>query len=123
MKPDDNERFVSQVHSLLESDSEQLDAGIALRLSRARQSALAEVHEKKFASAMLWRTWVPAGACASAVFALTIFWSLTPFLSNTGLPELPQYESELHAGAATELELLEQLEFAAWMLSEDINAG
>ena len=113
----DEELFVSRIRDAL--DGEVLDEGITERLSAARRNALDELElpEPPSRQNWSWFIWAPAGAMAIGLFAITLT------LSPTKIPEFPYYESELQAAAAGELDLMEELEFVAWMLAEAPDAG
>ncbi|MBV1905368.1 MAG: hypothetical protein KUG75_04770 [Pseudomonadales bacterium] len=117
MTTTDEERFLNRARKALES--EDLGEDISQRLYSARRKALdqLDIPEKRAVYEKPWFTVFPVGAIAALVLVFNLFWLDPEF------PEMPNYESELHAAAATELELLEDLEFVAWMLAEDLNAG
>jgi len=117
MTSKDEELFVSRVRDAL--DNEMLDEDISERLATARRNALNELDTAKKTSQgnWYWIIWAPASAMAVALFAMAVF------LSSPKIPEFPYYESELQAATAGELELMQELEFVAWMLSEEPNAG
>ena len=123
MKSKDEELFVSRIRDAL--DSEVLDTGITERLANARRNALNELEVVESSSSnkhqghqnWSWFAWVPAGAMAIAVFAIALSFS------SPKIPEFPYYESELQAATAADLELLEDLEFVAWMLAEEPGAA
>ena len=105
--------FAAQASEKLDVDLQNMDEALISRLAKARRAALEESYRPV---PNLWNAWLPAGAFAAIALVITV-------LVNTGTPGLPNYESELQASAATEMELLEDLEFAAWILEEGLNAG
>ncbi len=117
MTSNNEETFLERAREALEA--ERLDDEIVERLAAARRSALdgLEPGQPLTPQHPLWSFWAPVGAFAVVVIAVALT------LSSPDIPEFPYYESELQAAAADELELLEDLEFVAWMLVEEPDAG
>ena len=117
MTSKDEALFLAQVKDTLDDDA--LDQSITERLAVARRNALNELEAGETSTGLNWPwfIWAPAGAVVIAFFTIAMT------LSSANIPEFPYYESELQAATALELELMEELEFVAWMLAEAANAG
>lgn len=95
----------------------RIDGRTRSALTQARNTALAEAERKD------WRVWGPlAGVAAAAVFIAVVFgpiWtSLTPANENA----MPIEDFDILADADN-LELLENLEFYAWLDGEELPSG
>jgi hypothetical protein len=109
-----DEEFAKTAGQLLRRSAEDIDAATASRLNRARQAALGEMSRPRPASAWL----VPALSTA-AVGALAVGLWLNRG-ADPGLPAAPAPAIESAADmdlllAADSLEMLEDLEFYAWL--------
>lgn len=107
----DEERFLEDVRRVL--DEGQLPPGVAGRLATARRAAVAAADE---GAVRLPSTWLPVGALASTVLAVAI-----AVVAADGRT-LPALGDDRALAAAQEVELLEDLEFLAW-LGDDARAG
>jgi hypothetical protein len=109
---------------LFENSLEQLDARTRSRLTQARHAALDELKRTRGVHAR-W-IWAPAGGVAAAA-AITVFLIGRPDIdpATSGAPAL----EDLEAVAAVEnIELLEDVEFYAWLAEQarstpDANSG
>lgn len=82
----------------------------AARLHQARQQAIAALEVDRLG--WLPRPWVPTLAyAATLMFAVGVWY-------QTLLPPLPSLDDPREAAAAQEFELLDDLEFVAWMEAE-----
>ncbi len=93
----------------------QTELGVPLsvqqRLAAARRAAVAEAERPQ---PVPWGRLAGSGALASAALVLV----LALMLPGTGTQSLPALE-EAEMAAAQNAELLEELEFVAWMLAEE----
>ena len=97
--------------ALFDHSVEQLDARTRSRLTQARRAALEKLQRSHGPRA---RWWAPAGGLAAAA-ALAIFVFGRSGMDPTGAPPL----EELEAVAAVEnIELLEDVEFYAWLAEQ-----
>ena len=106
---DIDRELASKVNAVVEERSSSLDAATLSRLNRARQQALDDVrHESR-------GRWLPGGlAAAAAVLAIAV--GLTSRVPPPAQPLLEQPPSEFTVLASDEsLEMLEDLEFYAWL--------
>lgn len=91
----------------------QTELGVPLsvqqRLAAARRAAVAEAERPQ---PVPWGRLAGSGALASAALVLALM------LPGTGTQSLPALE-EAEMAAAQNAELLEELEFVAWMLAEE----
>jgi len=113
----EEEQFLKRVRDNL--DNAPLDDITAERLAGARRRALNVLDTSGSLKPQNWSwfTWAPAGAFAMVLFVIAVT------VSSQKTPDFPYYESELQAAAANEIDLLEELEFVAWMLLEESDAG
>lgn len=106
----DDNRFGDRSRQLLDQHGEGLDAATLSRLHQARNKAI----EGRSSN---WVQWGFGGALAASVLvAVLIFYpSLTP------LPGI--YEDSLQQAAAEDIDLLNDLEFVAWLIMEEGENG
>ena len=104
---DDSEAvFVARVREAL--DRQPLPPGIPQRLVAARRAAVDSVQPARRVPAVPSR-WVPVGALASTVLAVGVA------MVSMESARLPIVEDERAFVAAQDVELLEDLEFLAWL--------
>ncbi|MGE0623794.1 MAG: hypothetical protein AB7I04_08750 [Pseudomonadales bacterium] len=99
-----------------------VDPAVAARLAAMRREAVAMAEDAAFNPTWLDRLFAPGGlAAAGAVLGLTVAaWiALRPTDDSLVLPVLA--ESEI--AVVQELELLEELEFLAWLEEEEIDGA
>ena len=101
----------ARVVEALDRQNEQLDAEISARLANARREALGQLVRP--APPLVFGSWVPLGAMAMTLLAVGLL------VIQAQRDTLPRFDSEVQAMVAQELDLLEELEFVAWMLEED----
>jgi hypothetical protein len=112
--------FAKTAGELLRRNADDIDAATASRLNRARQAALAEVPRRRRRT-----PWLVPGLSTVAVGALAVgLW-----LNRGAGPELPaiatpavESAADMDLLLATDLEMLEDLEFYAW-LDADLSAA
>lgn len=93
-----------------------LDAATLSKLNRGRQAALAELDQsRRFGR---WSAWTPAlGVSAAVLFAILI---VNP-MNKEALIEAPNGDFEILM-SEERLDMLEELEFYAWLESVDLEA-
>ena len=114
MSERNDEAFVERAKALLDESEASLSPEVNARLVQMRREAvmLAESLDARGAFSVL-RPLVPAGALTATLSAVMAFW----LLAAAPLPSI--YEDEAQQLAAEEMELLEDLEFVAWMIVEE----
>jgi len=110
-----------EVAALLRAQAEQVDPEVAGRLGAMRRAAVAEMDHRRTPA----RRRVPAllaglGAAAAAL-AVTVALLLPP-AAGPG-PEALLLADADELAAVAELEVLEELEFLAWLEEEQLDAG
>lgn len=124
----DEQAFAERTGRRLRQSADELDAATQSRLNRARQRALDEMPAGTTRRPIGW--WVPAGATAvAAVLVIGIWQARGPgeMPVETGVELVPvtadeavDFEILLEEG---DLEMLEDLEFFAWLALEDLEAA
>lgn len=108
--------FEARTRALFEQSVENLDGRTRSRLNRARHAALDELRASRRHA---WRrAWIPLGG-VTAVAVLAVWMTLSPG-NQKGQPNesgIPIDDLELFAEAPS-LDLLEDVEFYAWMAEE-----
>lgn len=106
----EDDKFSEQSRLLLDQHSEGLDAATLSRLHQARNKAI----EGKSSN---WISWGFGGAIAASVFlgVLVLYRPIVP------LPGI--YEDPLQQAVAEEIDLLNDLEFVAWLIIEEGENG
>ena len=92
---------------------EPLPGAVIERLATARRRALAEALARQPARLRAPGRWLPVGALAATLLAVVLLQRSAP------VPALP-LEDEVQLAAVENLELLENLDFAAWMVETDV---
>lgn len=114
MKPDKEKEFLANVQQTLDEGLQSIDGDTRLRIQHLRGKVLS--------SKSGWRTFlIPATAFASfATVTLVVSLNLTgPANIATGLPTIDEMPL---VAMQEDLELLEQLEFYEWLVS-DVQQG
>ncbi len=122
LSPED-EAFARQSGARLRESSERLDAATLSRLNRARQRALDEMPGKTRIG-IDWR--LSAGLTALVAILVIGFWQMGDF-QGTEIQTTPVLveeitDFELLLGES-DLEMIEDLEFFAWLSSEDLETS
>lgn len=107
--------FNRKVKDLLDEHVDGLDAATLSKLHRARNEALALAAKRTGFSA--YSGWLGAGAMAASLVAGVVYFNQQP-------PPLPAiYEDPVQQAAAEEVELMDDLDFVAWLVlaEEDVN--
>jgi hypothetical protein len=104
--------FVARVLDVL--DAEPLPDQVIERLATARRRALAEAAAGQAARLPAPGRWLPVGALAATLLAAVLL--------GRGAPPAPAppLEDDVQLAAVENLELLENLDFAAWMVETDV---
>lgn len=110
------ERLAREAGVRLRASADGLDAATRLRLQRARRRALAELGPRRRVAPWLW----PAAATVAGVaLAVTLLPGHRPPVEGDLITPLPEAIADLEIllpGAATaDLEMMEDLEFYAWL--------
>ena len=106
--PDD--AFVARVRDVLDAGDATLDDRVQAQLATARRVAVQELDTRRPSDV---GRWIPASAAACMLIAVGMFtWSVR-------LPTLPVYDDVEAADAARDLDLLDDIEFVAWMVERD----
>jgi len=120
---DDDEAFALRAGAQLRESANELDAAKLSRLNRARQSALDELPD---ATRVRAGWWAPAGAAAITATVVAGFWlardtvdALPPAVPIAAVDAL-DFELLLDD---ENLEMLENLEFFAWLAGEELEAA
>ena len=117
-----NEDVPATLRVLLNEESEKVSPEVAQGLARARQAALDEARAQEDRRSAAW---LPPGQWMAAAVAVTAAVTLVvgiSFTSNERVPEIP-LTSVSELAVAEDLDLLEQLEFIAWLEEEERGAG
>ena len=114
MKQDDKDPFVIRIKEILDEGTVNLDAETQSRLAQARMKAIARLGVRQSTQQRpAWITWAPAGAMAAGLLAVGIY-------QNPAQLPLPAiYQDPLQQSVAENMELLENLEFAAWLVLQE----
>ena len=103
-----------QAKALFDESVDQLDAATLSKLNRGRHVALAKLHGRR----VRWQRWAPATGAAAAV-VVAVMLALQPAGVDMVVP--PVDDMDILLGEDS-IEMLEDLEFYAWldMQEEDI---
>jgi len=116
MNQNDKDTFSERAREILDEQTENLDASTLSRLHQARSKALAGARQKS-----PWILWAPAGAVAAGILSVGIYLNQYPGqLSTGGEPPLPAiYQDPMEQIAAENMDLMDDLEFIAWLVLEE----
>src|SRR5262245_5977943 len=108
-----DEAFIARVRERLDRTVgvESLTPEVVSRLAAIRRDAVAAVPE---APVYVPTSWLPVGALAATLVAAVL---LRPGMDGDGMA--PLFDDDIQVAAAENLDLLENLEFAAWMDESD----
>lgn len=109
-QPHSDADFVKRVRGVL--DAEALTPAIAERLRAVRRGAVAAMSIRPV---YVPKRWLPVGALAATLLAVVM---LRPSIDPGATLVL---DDEVQLAAAADIDLLENLEFAAWMVESDGN--
>jgi hypothetical protein len=110
--------FERGTRELLNDSADGLDGHVRSRLTQARFAAVQEARKQRMP--LFWRGWVPVGAAAGAAALGILLWTgsgKTPHAPAT----TPLDDVDLMT-ADDSLEMIEELEFYAWLPQDDVNA-
>lgn len=106
------EALTEQTRQLLDDSVEYMDGPTRARLHRARSAALEGRRRRP-----TWVGWAATGTVAASFAAALIYMDTQP-------PPLPPiYEDPVQQAAAEEMELMDDLEFVAWLVMEEGEGG
>jgi len=97
------------VRQLLDDDVAATDGATASRLHRMRSEAVARRSRRT-----AWVGWTGAGAAAASVAAVALYFNVT---TPEPLPVI--YDDPLQQAAASEMELMDDLDFVAWLVLQE----
>src|SRR4030095_6359871 len=107
---DADDVFVARVRGVLDAGDGALDPAVADRLAAMRRAAVAALDVPRAAEVARW---IPASAAAGMLVAVGLFaWSVR-------IPDLPVFDDDESVLAAQDLDLLDDIEFVAWMVAQD----
>lgn len=108
MAEHDSDPFSTRSKDLLNESTEHLDAATLSGLRQARSRAL-----QRTDGGISWVTWMPAGALATTILLVGVYFYRLP-------PPLPMiYQDPIQQATAENMELLDDLEFMAWLVLEE----
>ena len=114
MKQNDKDPFVVRIKEILDEESANLDAETQSQLTQARMNAIARLRATQSTQQRpAWISWVPASAMAAGLLAVGIH------QNQAQLPLPAIYQDPVQQLAAENMELLENLEFAAWLVLQE----
>jgi hypothetical protein len=105
-----DEALTDQIRTAI--DATPLSPEVVARLAAGRRRAVAAVAKRPL---YVPRPWLPVGALAATLLAVVL---LRPAMDMDATPLL---EDDVQLAAAADLDLLENLEFAAWMDESDVS--
>ena len=109
MTEHDSDRFEDSTRDLLNESTEQLDAATLSKLHRARNKALENTTRN-----LPWIGWASGGAVAAGVMLFGIYLYQMP-------PPLPEiYADPIQQATVENMELLDDLEFLALLVLEEV---
>lgn len=104
--------FEKKAAELLDESVDRLDGATLSKLHQARSRAL----EAKPKSAWWgWQAWTGAGAVTASVALVVVL--VQPVQQTPALPAI--YEDPVQQATAEELELMDDLDFVAWLVLEE----
>jgi hypothetical protein len=107
---DRDDAFVARVRAVLDAGDKAVDSSVADRLAAVRRAAVAALDVPRAAEVARW---IPASAAAGMLVAVGMFaWSVR-------IPDLPVFDDDEAVLAAQDLDLLDDIEFVAWMVEQD----
>ena len=105
------EEFDNKAKDLLDKHVDGLDAATLSKLHQARNQALESAGKRVGLPA--YSGWVGAGAMAASLVVGVVYFNQQP-------PPLPAiYEDPIQQAAAEEIELMDDLDFVAWLVLEE----
>ena len=115
---DSNAVFEKRAREVLQAVGNEVPPEVNERLVAMRRAAIQEMESPTSGQ---WQTrwlWAPTAATAVVVLSLGVFL----YSGNAPVPMFDDFDSA-HLAAAQDMELLEELEFLAWLEEETRNAG
>jgi hypothetical protein len=111
------EEFNNKAKDLLDENVDKLDAATLSKLHQARNRAVESASKSAGKSAgkklPAYSGWVGAGAMAASLAVGVVYFNQQP-------PPLPAiYEDPVQQAAAEEIELMDDLDFVAWLVLQE----
>jgi methyl coenzyme M reductase beta subunit len=103
------DKIERHARKLLDDDVAATDGATASRLHRMRSEAVARRQQRA-----AWISWTGAGAAAAGVAAVALYFNVT---EPDPLPAI--YEDPVQQAAASEMELMDDLDFVAWLVMQE----
>lgn len=126
-EPERRDSLTEQLRSALDEHTANLDPTLLQRLDAARDHALASLNTRPAVSTTRWQqrwsewlnryTLIPAGGLAAAALVAMVWLNTMPTPAHPGIQDF-----ELLSADAS-LDLLEELEFAEWLLFAEEEEG
>jgi len=112
--------FEERAKQLFDESVDRLDARTRSKLTQARYRALEQLTAP--AGSVWRRPWAPAGAAAAALTVLLVLWLDAPERTVNGTFDMAATSDLELLLAEEELEMIQELEFYAW-LEEQVELG
>jgi len=109
-----NDKFANEARALFDESVDQLDAATLSALNRGRHAALAAARGRR----AQWLRWAPAAGVTAAVVVAVMLALPRPDVVET----VPATDMDILLGEDS-IEMLEELEFYAWMELQDGDVG
>ena len=113
MNNDNENDLLKTSRDALNESVEHLDASTLSRLNQARQKALSQENNRPVINI----SWIPAGALTALSIAIVV-----GLLLSSPEPALNNLDEAEFMASNEEIELMEDLEFVAWLIEQE-NAG
>ncbi|OUS28380.1 hypothetical protein A9Q99_12730 [Gammaproteobacteria bacterium 45_16_T64] len=111
--------FIEKAKSALDESVNDIDADTLIRLNAIRQQAVYPAEE----SSRSWWQWSGAGSIVMAL-VVAMFWFANPVVEAPDHSEANLALLSDEAISDEDIELLEDIEFVAWLMEQDaLNAG
>jgi len=111
------EAFNKKAKDLLDEHVDKLDAATLSKLHQARNQAVESVSQRAGKKLPAYSGWAGAGAMAASLMVGVVYFNQQP-------PPLPAiYADPIQQAAAEEIELMDDLDFVAWLVlqEDDVN--
>jgi hypothetical protein len=107
------EEFNNKAKDLLDENVDKLDAATLSKLHQARNRAVESVGKSGGKKLPAYSGWLGAGAMAASLAVGVVYFNQQP-------PPLPAiYEDPVQQAAAEEIELMDDLDFVAWLVLQE----
>ena len=109
-----DEKFANEAKALFDTSVDELDAATLSALNRRRHAALEAARGRR----AQWLRWAPAIGVTAAVVAAVMLAMLRP----GGVETVPASDMDILLGEES-IEMLEDLEFYAWIAAQEEDVG